>query len=764
MNIKQIIREELDNQEFMNLVDMIESKQLDSIALALQITKANKAEKQFEDYFKISLKKYDAIFNNVILALEESKYKDQFKEIIANLLKYNLNLNVLEFFEIVNILLYSTAPSKYFNLNGIDLYGIIKLISNKKEYINTNPQFIRKINKLLPKMENQDILRVLQLANEVPEVKDLIDFNVLDDYSIFLSLRIAPEYAPFFDFGKLVGSEYKERLLLMQPELQKYFDSLDKKTLKEDVTSGQSIVWNRTKKQFIPEIQKKGYLIGDRSKLGSGVYACFKFDSQLTNYHRQNYGEVIVECKVKSLDGFIILFPQEAKKVYGDKNAALDKQLKRILSAEIYAKIKQKLTNTICEAVDRGEYTKKDGVLFFNEYLEPFEKYFEGLIYNSVDDGKAIVSYNAKNVVPLRYTLDEGQTWTPMVNKDVYSRNKSNNQASDDYSQLTSDELTTLVIKQPNKFTQIDVEKLDTNDILKIIKARPELVDSFDKDKFHFYTILQILKTNDKLVDKFSTTALDKLYGDAIVELLKIHPQLVTKLNISKLSKDEIEDLTTDKPELKKYFEKEGFFKKIINKFIKENKNDLRQIIREQLDNQEFQGIIDMIKSKQLDSIALALQITKANKADKQFEDYFKISLKEYTEIFNKIIIPMSTKEHLVYVLQYLLENNLDLNKLQSGQIGNIIEELPKLYKYFDLSKLQGLSIAHIIAEQPQLLRLFDLSKLIGYDIAQILRYQPQLVNKFDKTKMRGSDIVSLLEDQPQLAKHFNHSTIYNKM
>ena len=53
MNIREIIVEELNNQEFMNLVDLIKTKDVDNISLALQIAKANKADKQFEDYFKI---------------------------------------------------------------------------------------------------------------------------------------------------------------------------------------------------------------------------------------------------------------------------------------------------------------------------------------------------------------------------------------------------------------------------------------------------------------------------------------------------------------------------------------------------------------------------------------------------------------------------------------------------------------------------------------------------------------------------------------
>ena len=278
--------------------------------------------------------------------------------------------------------------------------------------------------------------------------------------------------------------------------------------LDENITSGQSIVWHRTKKYHLEDIQKKGYIVGAGSAVGDGIYACFDFESQLDDYNRY-YGNVIIECKIKSLDGFLIMFPQEAKNVYGFKNAGFDNQLRRIFKEETYKKVKIKLTDKICEAIDNGDYEKGDGIEFYQKYLSPFEGDFKGLVYNAFGDGKSIVCYNTNNIIPLRYTEDEGDSWQPFTDKNVYASNKQE---------------------------------------LKDVKK--------DYSNFESYQIYHKLKNAPELVSRFSKEQLYGLDIENTLDLIVKHPDLANNLDITKFSEESVKSIIEHEPKLKKYFDK----------------------------------------------------------------------------------------------------------------------------------------------------------------------------------------------------------------
>ena len=338
--------------------------------------------------------------------------------------------------------------------------------------------------------------------------------------------------------------------------IKKSFD-----TLEEGITSGQSIVWHRTKKEYLPLIQKNGYLIGNGSAVGAGIYACFEFESQLTSFHRKNYGDVIVECKVKSLDGFIILSPQEAENVYGKKNAKLDNQLRKVFDKKIYDQVKIKLTNKICTDIDNKKQLT-DGGNFFNAYLKDFTKYFDGLVYVSKADGLAIVCYNKDNIIPLRYTEDESVTWKPMFNKDVNNRDKSklNNDKNREYRDLSSSEIYKLLVKDSTLVSELLIHKLSSEDIIdmytknkwlfdnldfrnidetkirKIVEAYPELADKFDLTLLNTAKISKLIITHPELIDKFSKEVLSNMEMVYIKKILDVHPTLEKYFDASQIN------------------------------------------------------------------------------------------------------------------------------------------------------------------------------------------------------------------------------------
>ena len=249
--------------------------------------------------------------------------------------------------------------------------------------------------------------------------------------------------------------------------------------LKEDIVSGQSIVWHRTKTvENIELIKKNGFKIGKRNIFGDGIYACFELEHQLNKTNEIRYGKIIVECKVKSFKDFLILFPQEAKNVYGEKNWRIKDQLKSILGVNLYNQIwkTQPLPEKACERIDAGKY-----VTALGEEFNVFKPYIQGWVYNSTLDGKAVVCYNENNVIPLQYSEDDGNSWKPIVDKSIYNINKTAlKYPNNKYNALNSETKYKLLLSNPKVAEKLDLTTLKDEHILGLLKKYPE--DSKFKD------------------------------------------------------------------------------------------------------------------------------------------------------------------------------------------------------------------------------------------------------------------------------------------
>lgn len=190
---------------------------------------------------------------------------------------------------------------------------------------------------------------------------------------------------------------------------------------------------------------------------------------------------------------------------------------------------------------------------------------------------------------------------------------------------------------------------------------------------------------------------------------------------------------------------------------------NLKQIIKEELEAESFQNLVDMIKSDDLDQTSLALQIAKANKTHKQFEETFNISLKTFSDFFNNVILKINNKNLQINIFKGLvnLRKSFNIDRFNESVVIDIIQDNNKLYKYFNLKKLSGIYIVNLLDFYPDLVNELDLSRLVkdGLTYSKGARYilakNPELYTYFDLTKINEFDKSNIINSQPELAKHF---------
>ena len=116
--------------------------------------------------------------------------------------------------------------------------------------------------------------------------------------------------------------------------------------LNEEITkNGNIYVYHVAKLETIPSIADVGFeryytANGVGNAYGPGVYTTFDINSSVRNARRGEYGRVILKCKMKSLDGFLIYDKNVAQSIYG-ANYTLDGQLRTILPNDVYNKLRR---------------------------------------------------------------------------------------------------------------------------------------------------------------------------------------------------------------------------------------------------------------------------------------------------------------------------------------------------------------------------------------------------------------------------------------
>lgn len=220
----------------------------------------------------------------------------------------------------------------------------------------------------------------------------------------------------------------------MSKEIREQIDRIRnwKPILKESIDSGSFILYHRTSKN--PLDFNKGYKVGEWSgKYGSGLYSFIDL-SNATNDTFRDLGDYIVEISVQNNGKFLILDPQLLKKVYGG-NISLIGQLKKIFGGKFtkfYAQNKQKideLNNLNLEEEYAGNSSNILQNLVF--HCKGFFQGCDGVTVIDSNFGAIFILYETDLMNPLRYSTDEGKTWTSIKNKTSFNIGKDDRNKED---------------------------------------------------------------------------------------------------------------------------------------------------------------------------------------------------------------------------------------------------------------------------------------------------------------------------------------------
>jgi hypothetical protein len=321
--------------------------------------------------------------------------------------------------------------------------------------------------------------------------------------------------------------------------------------LKEDITSGSVIVYHRTGRKGSPVqgIAADGYRVGSGDKYGVGVYTTYNLVSQMTDYHRSEYGSIIIESKVISMKDFLIFDYDIAKKIYGNKNYTLDKQLQLILGKELDRYKDDNELKILISKLNNIEYTS-DIVEAFYEYYPDIISKLRGIVFTGRTDGKVLVSYDRKNVEPIRYTEDEGKTWKNIINRDVYKRLKGYDIDKNLEIEHIKNKLDTkrnlnnyefnILLNNRELIQRLDnyvidnllINSSEPDKLINILLNNKELINILDEDIINniiIYlkksdSIINILSNNKDLISKLNTTAISHLLANSS------EPEIIMKL------------------------------------------------------------------------------------------------------------------------------------------------------------------------------------------------------------------------------------------
>ena len=200
---------------------------------------------------------------------------------------------------------------------------------------------------------------------------------------------------------------------------------------------------------------------------------------------------------------------------------------------------------------------------------------------------------------------------------------------------------------------------------------------------------------------------------------------------------------------------------------------NLRKIIKEELEANEFANLVELMHSKQTENIELALML--AQHDEEKFKKEFGYSVEDYSELFRKKLKKLMVKHDILEICRFLWEKpKLQyLFDIDGDEIVEILDEMPELEHFFENFDFTSINLTEtqitmILMGSPNLAYHFDLDKLDNTNIAHILSTQPDMVDVLDIDKLTDSDIYGLftgsIEDDEEknvfFAKYLNLSLL----
>lgn len=456
----------------------------------------------------------------------------------------------------------------------------------------------------------------------------------------------------------------------------------------EDVKGGRIIAYHRTNykkvegEEGLPDkLKKEGFKLEAPGRFGVGVYCNYTWDGVTTDYSRGMYGNMIVELRLKNRNNLISFNEQPAKVLYGS-NYDIESQMKKILGNSMWNKYKDNPQIIQIKEILKnwGDDTGEAIQLFYRTFKnDPIFRKINGMFY-SIDtsenrDEEALVILNDSTVEPLRYTLDEGKTWNPMVNLTSRKRTNPKNWKAGDtkYRQLIN------LAKAGENIPEEEYKNLRAD----LKKELNTIMFSKKKSKFSTASLTQFKDFNREQKIMYAKNK------DFPVEYLKYMDWSMQVLLVSE---------KPNKYSSEYYFEKlkEPAKKIVINKTVENPriydmseklwnlipKKDKETILKRNADN--FAN-----KANLLENLSEDLQIVWVNSLKKSIvtDDVFEILKPKVIPILNDRVIEKReyvfpeqlktfSKKQAVKYIDYVVED--DLNSMSIG------EALPNnLIKYF---------------------------------------------------------------------------------
>jgi hypothetical protein len=467
------------------------------------------------------------------------------------------------------------------------------------------------------------------------------------------------------------------------------------KKLNEDITASRMIVYHRTGKKtgFNPSknIADIGYNIGKGDVYGYGVYTTYDIESQLNDRMRNIYGNIIIESQILDISKFLIFNYDIAKKIYKSRYQ-FGYQLEQILGKKEWLNYKNNDTiKDIHNILDEGnvEYTSNLAQDFSKLFRDSILRKLNGIIFTGQSDGNVLVVYNRRNIEPLRYSEDDGQTWTNVRNVKTYQRIKD----SDDYKNNT--ELQHILNKIENESLAIG-----------FVKMIPE--------KYHYILLNYFSKKGDKLnkneIDFLKNFKFFKKFGD--FDIFKIlnnsKDKEQTAIEIIEIKGDRLTSIDINNILI--------YFRIPDNKDLIDIDILVRKIIEVKGEKLEYELVENLLEySNDKDLIVSKIIETKGEKLSNEIRFILQYSTDK--DLIVKKIIDIKGKELMEHEISYLLQYSTDKDLIVKKIIDIKSKELntQNIHYLLDYSKNKDLIATKIIDVMGDKLDVNDIHYLLDY-------------------------------------------------
>ena len=196
--------------------------------------------------------------------------------------------------------------------------------------------------------------------------------------------------------------------------------------LNETIYGENAIVYHRTRiDDLANKLYTNGWQLGIGDKHGVGFYATYDLESQVKDGMANKYGDIIAKFSCPTTDFFFFDWPEF-------KKTALCKKLKCTEDDFIFKQLDhfdlQYDINKIYELISSTTDGYTGGIaLHFVKYIRQFQGHVRGIIFTNKMDGKVLVSYDIKRMIPIGYSTDYGKSWIryDISSEYVRSANKS---------------------------------------------------------------------------------------------------------------------------------------------------------------------------------------------------------------------------------------------------------------------------------------------------------------------------------------------------